>query len=59
LLGFRSIDPLYAAFLTKFIVRATAAEKIQALEAVLPLPPADRTEVRGYDLPVGPFEDTN
>ncbi|HNQ23240.1 MAG TPA: DEAD/DEAH box helicase [Phycisphaerae bacterium] len=57
LLGFRSIDPLYAAFLSKFIARSTLPEKIQALEAVLPLPPAIERKVRGYDLPVGPFEE--
>jgi hypothetical protein len=42
LIDFRSVDPLYAAFLTQELVRASFEEKLQALESVLPLPPVLR-----------------
>ena len=38
--GFRSVDPLYGAFLAKQLSRGSLQEKLQALESVLPLPPA-------------------
>ena len=40
LLDFRSVDPLYGAFLAEQLARGSFEEKIQALESVLPLPPA-------------------
>jgi hypothetical protein len=39
LLNFRSIDPLYGAFLTEILARSNTDEKILALESVLELPP--------------------
>lgn len=39
LLSFRSIDPLYGAFLGRILAGADVIEKAQALESVLPLPP--------------------
>ena len=36
---FRSIDPLYGAFLARQLVRGSLEEKVQALESVLPIPP--------------------
>ena len=56
LMLFRSIDPLFGAFLTKFMGRSAPTDKIQALESVLGVPPAIERRVRGVDLPVSPFE---
>jgi superfamily II DNA/RNA helicase len=56
LLVFRSVDPLYGAFLARTLTRATLEEKLQALESVLPLPPAVARKVRRDDLPADPFE---
>jgi superfamily II DNA/RNA helicase len=56
LLTFRSIDPLYGAFLTAQLVRSSFEEKIQALESVLPLSPTLRRQVRLPDLEPGPLQ---
>ena len=40
LLTFRSIDPLYGAFLVGRLTTANMQERVMALESVLPLPPA-------------------
>ncbi len=53
----RSVDPLYGAFLAGQLVRASLEEKIQALESVLPLPPAIGRAVRlPEDLTPGPLQ---
>ena len=57
LLNFRSIDPLFGAFLAKFMPRTIFEEKMQALEAVLPVPPAIERRIFRADLPAGPFQD--
>ncbi len=46
LLNFRSVDPLYGAFLTEQLVRGSFEEKIQALESVLSVPPVIERLVR-------------
>jgi len=56
LLTFRSVDPLYGAFLTKQLVQGNFEEKVQAIESVLPLPPAIRRQVRLPDLQPGPLQ---
>ncbi|MFQ5462966.1 MAG: DEAD/DEAH box helicase [Phycisphaerae bacterium] len=56
LLTFRSIDPLYGSFLAKQLVHASLEEKIQALESVLPLPPAIQRRIRLPELEPGPLE---
>jgi superfamily II DNA/RNA helicase len=48
LLTFRSVDPLYGAFLAKELAHSDLREKVIALESLLPLPPAMR---RGIALP--------
>ncbi len=56
LLTFRSVDPLYGDFLCAHLVRGSLEEKLQALESVLPLPPAVQRGVRLPDLAPGPFQ---
>lgn len=57
LLDFRSIDPLYGAFLAGQIARGNFEEKIQALESVLSVPPAIERQVRlPEDLEPGPLQ---
>ena len=56
LLGYRSIDPLYGEFLCEQLIRASFAEKLQALESILGLPPAIERQVRPPDLPPGPLQ---
>jgi superfamily II DNA/RNA helicase len=56
LLEFRSIDPLYAAFLVKQLVRSSFEEKILALESALSLPPAIEFKTRPPDLEPGPLQ---
>lgn len=56
LLTFRSIDPLYGAFLVEQLAYASTEEKILALESVLELPPAIIRRVRIPDLTPGPLE---
>ncbi len=42
---FRSVDPLYGAFLVKQLSRGQMEEKLEALESVLPMPPAVRRAI--------------
>ena len=54
---FRSVDPLYGEFLVGRLARASFEEKIQALESVLPLPPAMGKQLKlPFDLEPGPLE---
>jgi hypothetical protein len=54
---FRSVDPLYGAFLAEKLARGNFDEKVLALESVLPLPPAIERHVRiPFDLPPGPLQ---
>jgi len=46
LLLYRSVDPLYGEFLKDQLVPASFEEKVQALESVLPVPPAMEKQVR-------------
>ena len=55
LLDFRSIDPLYGVFLSRQLVRASFQEKVQALESVLPIPPAIERKVELADAEPGPL----
>ena len=56
---FRSIDPLYGAFIGQQLARADFSEKVQILESALPTPPALRwkTKVPDY-LEPGPLQAT-
>ena len=57
LLLFRSVDPLYGAFLADTLVRGDFNEKVLALESVLPMPPGLVRHVRiPEELPEGPLE---
>ncbi|MCH7720417.1 MAG: DEAD/DEAH box helicase [Planctomycetes bacterium] len=57
LLTFRSIDPLYGAFLADTLTTANLQERIMALESVLPLPPAIARRVPPPEtLEPGPLE---
>ncbi len=57
LLTFRSVDPLYGAYLTKRLGPADQNEKILALESVLEVPPVIERKVRiPDDLPPGPLQ---
>ncbi|MEP0844934.1 MAG: DEAD/DEAH box helicase, partial [Phycisphaerae bacterium] len=56
LLNFRSIDPLFGAFLTEQLVYSSFEEKILALESVLELPPTIERLVRPPELPPGPLQ---
>ncbi len=57
LLVFRSVEPLFGAFLTEQLVRAGTEEKVMALESVLEIPPPIVRRVRlPEDLPPGPLE---
>ncbi|MCH7813470.1 MAG: helicase, partial [Planctomycetes bacterium] len=59
LVDFRSIDPLYGAFLAQQLGPSSFEEKILALESVLQLPPAIARRVPiPDDLPPGPLEQT-
>jgi len=54
---FRSVDPLYGAFLAGQLNWANFDEKVAALESVLPVPPAIERQVRlPEDLPPGPLQ---
>ncbi len=54
---FRSIDPLYGAFLTEQLARSDFNEKTLALESVLELPPTIERKLRiPEDLPPGPLQ---
>jgi len=57
LLTFRSVDPLYGAFLVRQLARGSYEEKLQALESVLPIPPAMERLARLPDyLEAGPLQ---
>jgi hypothetical protein len=57
LLIYRSIDPLYGAFLTRQLHRASLEEKVQALESVLQVPPSIIRALRlPWDMPPGPLQ---
>jgi hypothetical protein len=56
LLNFRSIDPLYGVFLARQLSRGSLEEKTQALESVLPVPPAIERQVRLPELEPGPLQ---
>ncbi|MCP4248952.1 MAG: DEAD/DEAH box helicase [bacterium] len=57
LVDFRSIDPLYGAFLAEQLGPSSIEEKILALESVLQLPPAIARRVGiPDDLPPGPLQ---
>lgn len=58
LLQFRSIDPLYGAFLREVLPRSNFEEKVLALESVLQMPPTIERKVRPPDLPPGPLQTT-
>ncbi len=59
LADFRSVDPLYGAFLCKLLVQGDVNEKMQALESVLSLPPAlERSLGIPDSLPPGPLQKT-
>ncbi len=56
LLAFRSINPVYGAFLVQHLAKADPIERIQALESVLEMPGSMRRHVRvPEDLPRGPL----
>jgi superfamily II DNA/RNA helicase len=57
LLVYRSVDPLYGAFLAEKLTRSNFDEKVLALESVLPVPPVIERYVRiPDDLPPGPLQ---
>ena len=56
LLAFRSVDPLYGAFLTERLVRSDFNEKVLALESVLSMPPAIARKARIPDMPAGTLQ---
>ncbi|MCK4660048.1 MAG: DEAD/DEAH box helicase [Phycisphaerae bacterium] len=57
LLSYRSVDPLYGAFLSQKLAHASFDEKVMALESVLPVPPVIERHVRiPEDLPPGPLQ---
>lgn len=56
LLQFRSVDPLYGAFLAEQLAYSNFEEKMLALESVLELPPTIERKVRPPDLPPGPLQ---
>jgi len=54
---FRSVDPVYGAFVSKQLACADFSEKVAALESVLPLPSVMERSVRPpEDLPPGPLQ---
>jgi len=55
LLSFRGVDPLFGAFLVEQLARGDFREKIEAIESVLPMPPAIERQVRLPDMPPGPL----
>ena len=56
LLNFRSVDPLYGAFLVEQLAYANREEKLLAMESVLELPPAIARRVWIPDMPPGPLQ---
>jgi superfamily II DNA/RNA helicase len=53
---FRSVDPLYGAYLANQLVRSNFDEKLLALESVLPVPPVIERHVRIPDVEKGPLQ---
>ncbi|MCG8409268.1 MAG: DEAD/DEAH box helicase [Phycisphaerales bacterium] len=56
LLTFRSIDPLYGAYLVEHLARSDFGEKLLALESVLEIPNAILRHVHLPDLEPGPLQ---
>jgi hypothetical protein len=57
LLPFRSVDPLYGAFLAEQLTRGDGTEKLLALESALEIPPTILRHVRlPFDIPKGPLQ---
>jgi hypothetical protein len=55
LVNFRSIDPLFGAFLCEMLARGDFTEKVLALEGALEIPAVIERFVRIPDLPPGPL----
>lgn len=56
LLTFRTVDPLYGAFLAGMLARGNFIEKVQSLEAALSLSPAIARRARLIDPEPGPLQ---
>lgn len=56
LLGFRSVNPLYGAFLVDVLGKANWDERVQALESILEMPRPLLKHVRPKGVPPGPLE---
>lgn len=56
LMDFRSIDPVFGAYLAGHLVRSSFEEKLVVLESVLPLPPVMERLIRLPDLDPGPLQ---
>jgi len=56
LLVFRSVDPLYGAFVAEQLTRGSYEEKLQALESVLTVPSSMERQVRLPEMPPGPLQ---
>jgi hypothetical protein len=56
LLGFRSVHPLYGAYLVDMLGKANWDERVQAFESVLEMPRPLLKFVRPRDVPPGPLE---
>ncbi len=56
LLEFRSVDPLYGAFLVEQLSRSSYDEKVLALESILSVPPAIERKLRIPELAPGPLQ---
>jgi superfamily II DNA/RNA helicase len=56
LLNFRSVDPLYGAYLAEQLHRGSFEEKIQALESVLDVAPVIARRAPLPELPKGPLQ---
>jgi hypothetical protein len=56
LLGFRSVHPLYGAFLVDVLGKANWDERVQAFESVLEMPRPLLKHVRPKGVPPGPLE---
>jgi superfamily II DNA/RNA helicase len=57
LLNFRSVDPLYGAFLAEQLHHGSFEEKLQVLESVLDVPPVIVRRVPLPELPKGPLQE--
>ncbi len=56
LLGFRTLDPLFAAFLCEQLARSDFSEKLLALEGALEVPPVIERHVRIPEREPGPLQ---